>query len=447
MTTLASAATTDTQNLTIARDTDHVAHSTPPSQTSLKVLISAYSCQPGLGSEPGVGWNTISQVSRLHEVWVLTAAEQREAIEAELAQNPMPNVHWNYVDVPDWLTRSWKKGERGRRIHYGLWQYWAYLKGKQLHQQIGFDIVHHITFVSYWTPSYLALLDVPFVWGPIGGGDSTPRVFYSTLSWKSRRNEFLRDSVRMIAHHLDPFVRLTASHAAIALPTTERTADKVRSLGARDVRVTSEVALAHEDIELLNAPRVRQGDEPFRVVSLGRLLGWKGYHLGIQAFAQLQKSVPASEYWIVGTGPENDRLKMLAETLGVVDKVRFMGNVPREEAFRLLTQADVFLHPSLHDTGSWVCLEAMAAGLPVVCLHLAGPATLITDETGFRVPVSSLKQSINDLGLALLQLAQEPELRQRMSTAGRERIRANFDWNSKGEQFDRIYRELVKAKA
>ena len=184
--------------------------------------------------------------------------------------------------------------------------------------------------------------------------------------------------------------------------------------------------------------------ETFRVISIGRFLGWKGYHLGIQAFAKLLASAPASEYWIIGTGPENEHLKALAQKLGVSDKVHFMGKLPRNEVMQRLGDANVFLHPSLHDTGSWAVLEAMSAGLPVVCLRRGGPAILVADETGLRIPVNTPEQTINDLSLALLQLAKNPDLCLQMGLAGRARVHEHFIWDGKSAQFDRIYRELVK---
>lgn len=410
----------------------------------LKVLMSAYSCSPHLGSEPGVGWNSVYQTAQRHEVWVLTAAEQREAIEAELKDNPMPNVHWSFIDIPQWM-RWWKKGERGRRIHYTLWQYWAYLEGKRLHQQVSFDVVHHVTFVSYWTPSYLSMLGVPFVWGPVGGGDSTPESFYPTLSRKSQISERVRDTIRSIFHHGDPFLRVTARRAAVALPTSEGTAAKIRALGAKNVRVMSECALNDETIALMDAKPERPADQPFRVISMGRLLGWKAYHLGIEAFARLHRDVPDSEYLILGSGEELERLKALAAALGVTDSVKFVGLVPREEALHCLLTSDVLLHPSLHDTGSWVSLEAMASGTPIVCLKLGGLATIVSDECGFRVNGSDPQTSVAELHEALLKLANNPALREQMGAAGKQRLLDEFRWQRKGEQYNQIYREVVRA--
>lgn len=141
----------------------------------MKILMSAYSCEPGRGSEPGVGWNVVREVAKHHEVWVLTRPDESKAvIEAELARNPVPNLHFVYFTLPFWKD-SLRLGQSGAmQIHYYLWQIQAYFVAQRLHREIGFDVVHHVTFVKYSTPCFLSLLPVPLVWGPVGGGESAP---------------------------------------------------------------------------------------------------------------------------------------------------------------------------------------------------------------------------------------------------------------------------------
>ncbi len=86
---------------------------------------------------------------------------------------------------------------------------------------------------------------------------------------------------------------------------------------------------------------------PFRLISIGRLLHWKGFHLGLQAFARLAKQSPDSEYWIVNEGPEMERLKQLVQRLGISEKVVFWGRLPRlADVHDKLAQSDVLVHPS-----------------------------------------------------------------------------------------------------
>jgi len=406
----------------------------------MKVLLSAYACEPGEGSEPGIGWNWVCQIARFAEVWVITRSNNREAIEKALAEEPLPNVHWVYFDLPRW-ARFWKKGQRGVHLHYYLWQVGIYFLARRLHRQMGFDLIHHVTFGNYWLPSFLDLLPVPFVWGPVGGGESAPWAFYRTFSRRGKIYEFLRDIARWIGEH-DPFTRMIARKAVIALATTIETAKRLTSLGARKVEVLSQVALpSAEIVELSSFPP--HLSSPFRLISLGRLLHWKGFHLGLQAFARLVQDFPDSEYWIVGDGPERKNLEQLARKLGIIDKVRFWGALPRSEALKKLAECDVLVHPSLHDSGGWVCVEAMAAGRPVICLDLGGPALQVTEETGFKIPAYAPEQEIEDMAKAMKRLAQDSGLRVRMGEEGRKRVWESFSWERRGKEIQEIYLKIL----
>ena len=143
----------------------------------LKVLLSAYACEPGKGSEPGVGWNFALQMAKDHEVWVLTRANNRSAIELGLCQISSRKLHFIYYDLPRW-ARWWKRGSRGIQLYYYLWQIGIYFVARKLHAHIQFDLAHHVTFGKYWSPSLISLLPIPFVWGPVGGGESAPKAFW-----------------------------------------------------------------------------------------------------------------------------------------------------------------------------------------------------------------------------------------------------------------------------
>jgi len=407
----------------------------------MKVLLSAYACEPESGSEPGVGWNWARGMARVHQLWVITCTGNRQRIEAQLAKEPLPSVSWVYFDLPKWL-RFWSGGWLGAQVYHYLWQAGAFFVCLKLNRQIHFDLVHHVTYVCYWRASYLPLISAPFVWGPVGGGESAPIGFRSAVSLKGRIYEALRDCARWVGEH-DPFVRFTARNAAFALATTDETAKRMRALGCTTVSVLSQVALAAEEIQHLATIQPRHST-PFRVLSVGRLLHWKGFDLGLKAFAQLHRQFPSSEYWLVGEGPERRRLDRLARTLQLGSKVTFWGHLPRTAVLKMLGQCDVLLHPSLHDSGGYVCAEAMAAGRPVVCLELGGPALQVTHETGIKVPAISPDQAIRDLASAMHALAADPELRRRLGDAARQRVAKNFNSEGTIDFMMRIYDIVTK---
>lgn len=405
----------------------------------LKVLISAYACEPEKGSEAAVGWNWVRQSSRLHEVWVITRENNRGSIERALAKDALPNVHWIYFDLPRW-ARFWKQGQRGVHAYYYLWQLGAYYVARKLHREVGFDLVHHVTFVNYWMPSFLALLPVPFVWGPVGGGESAPYAFRRSFSFRGKVFELSRDLARRLGE-TDPSVKVTARRAAAALAATHQTEARLQILGCRNVSQFSQVGLPQDEIRRLDSVPFHQ-DSPFRLVSVGNLLHWKGFKLGLCAFARFRSRLEASQYWIIGDGPERKALARAAGELGVAASVTFWGAIPRQQVLERLRECDVLVHPSLHDSGGWVCLEAMAAARPVVCLDLGGPALQVTEETGIRVPAVSPEQVVTDLADAVERLAKDPTLRARMGNAARQRVREHFDWDQKGAFMMGIYESV-----
>jgi glycosyltransferase involved in cell wall biosynthesis len=408
----------------------------------MKILISAYACEPNRGSEPGVGWNVVQEVSKYHQVWALTSNCHRAGIEAELAQNPLPNLHFIYVDPFGWQidwSSSGKFSQKAVHLHYYLWQIWAYFLCRSLHQQIGWDVVHHVTYVRYSSPSFLSLLPVPFIWGPVGGGESAPPEFWQDFSLRAKVYETARHLLRSLGE-LDPFVKMTAKNSAVIRATTEDTAKRLYKIGAEQVQIMPESGLPEEEIARLEKCQMADSSA-VRFISMGRLLHWKGFYLGLRAFAQA--NLKDAEYWILGDGPEGEKLADLAADLGIAQQVKFWGRLPREETLAKLAESHVLVHPSLHDSGGWVCMEAMAAGRPVICLDLGGPGVQVTAETGWKIKADHPKQAIADLAKAMTYLASDPELRRKMGQAGQKRVRENFSWESRGRQLAQLYEQLV----
>jgi glycosyltransferase involved in cell wall biosynthesis len=415
-----------------------------PENTSVRrarkrVLMSAYACEPGKGSEAGVGWNQVTQMARFHEIWVITRESNRKVIETAPAAAPPSVVHWIWFDLPRW-ARFWKKGKRGVHLYYFLWQVGAYLLGKRLHRRVGFDLVHHVTFVNYWMPSLLSFLPVPFVWGPVGGGESFPGSFTRLFSLRGRLHEALRNAARRLGER-SPLVRLTARRACIALASTPETGARLAVLGCRRVELFPQIGMTGAEIDAVR-PAGSRADGVFRVVSIGELLQLKGFDFGLRAFCLFRAAHPDSEYLLIGEGPERRNLEMLARRLGIAGAVRFEGALTRSEVLERLPLFDVLLHPGFHESGSLVCLEAMTAALPVVCLDLGGPGENVTAETGFRVPAISGQQVVSDMAEALDFLAVNARAARQMGLAGRRRVKEVFCWEAKSDRMAEIYESL-----
>ena len=148
----------------------------------MKVLLSAYACEPHRGSEEGFGWNWSTHLAKEgHEVWVLTRNWAQAEVEKEMSENPIPNLHFAYVDIPDRYKPA-MKGIFGVYAHYFLWQRAVYRYANELVKTTPIDLAHHVTWGSLIGGSWLWKLDVPFIFGPVGGGQVAPEAFKHRIS-------------------------------------------------------------------------------------------------------------------------------------------------------------------------------------------------------------------------------------------------------------------------
>ncbi len=404
----------------------------------LTVLLSAFACLPGRGSEPGKAWACANTLARDHTVWVLTRGQNRLEIEASLAQHPVANLKFVYVQLPAWML-ALQRNKEFSQITYYLWQIAAFLRARRLLRHVDFDIAHHVTFSKYWVPSFLVFLPVPLIWGPVGGGESTPRGFWGGFSLRGKVYEVLRTLARWLGER-DPFLKLTARRSALVLATSEESRRRLAQLRPARLEIYPAIGLMAEDIDQLRATGLRDAG-PLRFLSIGRLLHWKGFHLGLQAFAEAD--LAGAEYWIIGDGAELGRLKLLAERLGIAERVVFLGHLSRDQTLQRLAECDVLVHPSLHESGGLTCLEAMAARRPVLCLDLGGPALQVSDDTGIRVGAHDPGQAVAGLAAGMAKLAGDPELRHRIGEAGTDRVARHYVWDHKVAFYVSIYKEIV----
>ena len=169
-------------------------------EARLKVLISAFACRPGEGSEPAVGWEIVREISKYHDVWVITRERNREAIEHCISE--LNNVRFVYFKWSVWPS-AWEANNYHVRAYYYLWQLLIISRIKKLNDGVGFDLCHHLTYVKYWAPCGLAWLGIPFVWGPVGGGDDMPHHFLRSCSIRTLFSELGREFLRKASEY-DP---------------------------------------------------------------------------------------------------------------------------------------------------------------------------------------------------------------------------------------------------
>lgn len=410
----------------------------------MKIGLVAYACQPGAGSEPGVGWQTAVQLAQHHEVWLVTRAKNRAAIEKELTDNPRQSLHVDYHELK-WAIPL-KRGQWGVYPYAYLWQATVYKTVAAIHGRIGLDMAHQITFGSMRFPSSLGRLGIPYVLGPLGGGEEAPLTFWWGLGFAGAMFEALRWLSNRLAM-ADPLVRRGLALAGRVVAASPATADFLRRRGFESVVIPS-VAVDVDDVATLKAvqtlPDTRRSEE-LTALYVGRLLAWKGIHLALLAMARARERGVSVRLKILGRGRYERRLRRLIERLGLVDLVEWLPPQPTlADVQEIHSGTDVFVFPSLHDSGGMVVVEAMAASRPVMCLRLGGPALTVTAATGIRLPALRPSRTLEAMADALIELSLDPIGRAALGAAGRQRVLDEYTWERRGAVFDTLYRSVLE---
>jgi glycosyltransferase involved in cell wall biosynthesis len=405
----------------------------------LKVLISAYACEPHKGSEPGVGWNWSKQIARFAEVWVITRANNRDVIERELTENPVPNLHFVYYDVPRWLS-FWKRKKRGVHLYYFLWQANAFRLAKKTHRQITFDIVHHITFGNILLPTFMANLGIPFIWGPLGGGEQIPKAFTRGYPFKAKIREIIRNMINGTLK-INGLFFFNCRKANRIIVKTSDTAVKIPARYKNKVIVTTDVAT-----EPVNREKRVSDNSVIQIIAVGQLEPWRGFDLLIKALSKVVGEQNEIRLIIVGDGSDRERLLSICSAEHLRDRVVFTGQLSMQKYFDCMLESSVFVNPGLKEGGVTVLFDALSMGIPVICMDVPGASHVVDTQCGIKIKPVNPEQIISELSTAILKLSNDPELRRKMGEAGKKRVREHYTWEKKGEFIRKVYEEVLNEK-
>jgi glycosyltransferase involved in cell wall biosynthesis len=180
------------------------------------------------------------------------------------------------------------------------------------------------------------------------------------------------------------------------------------------------------------------GPDRFAVGWIGRMTAVKRTDDVLVAFKRLQEEGVDAVLCMVGDGPDRPQLERRAHELGVVRDTLFLGY--QEEVAPFYAAFDALVLPSSNEGTPVSAIEALAAGRPVVATRVGGvPDVVVEGEDGFLVEPGAT----DHLADRLAELARDPELRERMGEAGRQRVLPRYAVERLVDDVDRLYRELL----
>lgn len=408
----------------------------------MNILLAAYVCGAGQGSEPGVGWNVARSLAlRGHSVTVVTSplyeAETRAAIrelQLDIRLVIVPNEHY--------------KSNLFIKRHV-KWQRAAAQIIRRETAARHFDVVHHVTFNQYRGLRDVLSAGIPYLVGPVGGAETIPLTFllYGGLTFMARVKELLRyvsaDAIAVIrrCNACSSPGKVLASN-----PSTERRLNE----GLFHLNVPAEtcpaIAIDENDIEELPTKENPQQRYFLLYASLKR--AEKGLLTVLKAMALYYRLGGQCRLLLVGAPEEeHQRIAAYCQKFGLSDSVvEVHAFVARERMLRLMQGASAVLYAAYRDSGSMTVLEALAKGVPVVCFDIPSQRWAPA-EWVMKVPVPRFdwrgKQVITEFARALLRAEQPCVFSQESNRRRCEWLRAEMTWRSRVQRLEEEYGKIL----
>lgn len=434
----------------------------------MKILIFAYASEPGTGSEYGVGWTVPTKMAEMypeHEIYVLTRSRCREKIYAALNPNndsksiclgecvdstAWPNLHFLFYDIPKWMFyKNEMKSNWGEQINYMLWQVMVRRFVRKIHKKIHFDVMHHLTFNQYRTPSPGFWMDVPFVMGPIGGAETIAESFAQDLNPHTARKEEIRRKGRDLKV-FSWFMSRRNNKKVVLCSCAENMRRLQPYANGNEMRVLPAIAFSPQDFEMVSshAGEYLEGQrDSFSLLYAGKAWDWKGLKIFLRAAkkAYLDSGIENFTIKIVGIRfkKEQDEVMSWIEECGLQDKVTLIPFIKRSELLKMMTEINLSVYPAFRDSGSMSILEASALGCPTICFN-AGGQDVFPDEILLKVPIGkTYNDNLNGFAERLL-WAYEHQIESReLGLRSKAWVKENLTWDKKVKEFVDIYKSLI----
>jgi len=407
----------------------------------MKILVSAYACEPYKGSEPGIGWNFVNEMSKYHEVHVITRSNNQESISKSLSERN-PNLIFHYYDLPKFFLKL-KKGRKLYQPYYYLWQVGMYFKYKNFVNQYGFDIVHHVTFGADWMPSLLMLTKPFSIFGPVGS-EEIYRPIFKSLPIKLKLKELIRQWVRIYFYYLDPLRWLTVINADLIISHSSKYVRyNYPTFLSYKVRTHLQTGLNISEPEYtdMHVPSVSTGKDIVFIIA-SEFYAWKGVLIAAEVFARLAHMRNNIKLVILGQGPERQNIINIFDHYRVNHLVTFKGFVSKKVLLQELYQADILLYPAYHHGFPTVILQSMYAFLPIIAMEGDIISQVIHGRCGLAAKGKNMEEIIQDLIKIAIYFLDNPDARGEFASNGRKMVEEELSWSHLTKSINNIYLQI-----
>jgi len=353
------------------------------------------------------------------------------------------NIHLYYCPVTEKIRRMcWNQGDWRFYHYYRKWQKKALHIAEEIMATHRIDILHQLNMVGFREPGFLwKIPSVPFVWGPIAGMDLTPLSMMGDEPLKNR----LFEGVKYILNYLQIYysfrVRKAIRRSSCVIVATKATRQVVTEwYGHKNVAFINETGTSGDTMLHIGHDFHRKTLE---LLWAGKFSFRKNLRLALRTLSMLGDVDVHLTVAGSGTPAEEEAYRAYAESVGVQERVTWLGNIPHEKMHNIMSSSDLLFFTSINDATSTVVPEAISCNLPVLCFNLCGFGPLVGDKVGETIEVSTPELSAKAFVEKIRNFSIHRELLASYSDKCDD-YKESLSWDGKARTVLSIYNSLIK---
>ncbi len=409
----------------------------------MNILINAYACAPNWGSEQGMAWHWITELAKMHNLYVITEGEWKKEIEEAVALlDVKDNIHFYYNPVSDKIrSMCWNQGDWRFYWYYRKWQKKTLTIARQICSEHRIDIIHQLNMIGFREPGYLwDIYDTHYIWGPVGGMEIVPLSYLSGMPLSKKTKYIVKNMLNHLQIRYSTRVCKAIHRADIVIAATQGTYNSFVKLHHIKPVYMNEAGCTISEQHTAHNFNKDQLD----ILWVGRFLDTKKLDIAIRTIAKV-KDLPVFLH-IVGNGSdtENAMYQQMADKMGISNNIKWYGKLANKKVQEMMNQMDLFLFTSVLEGTPHVVLEAITNCLPILCIDTCGQGQLVNEAIGWKVPLTNPQQNSTDFAAILRHIIiNRDEIKQKSDNC-KQRQR-ELSWENKLVTMNKIYQQLQDA--
>lgn len=406
----------------------------------MNILINAYACAPNWGSEQGMAWHWITELAKMHNLYVITEGEWKKEIEEAVALlDVKDNIHFYYNPVSDKIrSMCWNQGDWRFYWYYRKWQKKTLTIARQICSEHRIDIIHQLNMIGFREPGYLwNIYDTHYIWGPVGGMEIVPLSYLSGMPLSKKTKYIVKNMLNHLQIRYSTRVCKAIHRADIVIAATQGTYNSfVKLHHIKPVYMNEAGCTILEQHTAHNFNK-----DQLDILWVGRFLDTKKLDIAIRTIAKV-KDLPVFLH-IVGNGSdtENAMYQQMADKMGISNNIKWYGKLANKKVQEMMNQMDLFLFTSVLEGTPHVVLEAITNCLPILCIDTCGQGQLVNETIGWKVPLTNPQQNSTDFAAILRHIIiNRDEIKQKSDNC-KQRQR-ELSWENKLVTMNKIYQQL-----